>query len=117
MTLSPEARLRFARHLLLPEIGLEGQERLSAACVSLAQGADVRAAAVAREYLERAGLRVQEGAPRVVPLPSAETVESEAGGRELVEAEAALRGALAAVREIRELTSGPRTMPSEDARG
>jgi hypothetical protein len=50
---------RFARHYSLAEIGPEGQTRLSSATVSVS--GDPRAAAVAREYLERAGLTVREG--------------------------------------------------------
>src|SRR4051812_46506448 len=58
MTLTADDRVRYARQVLLPEVGSEGQVRLLAAQVRIGGVADEGAAAVAREYLERAGVRV-----------------------------------------------------------
>jgi len=56
--LTPAQKQLFARQLLLEEIGPSGQERLCASRVRVPAGADPRAVAVARDYLERAGLTV-----------------------------------------------------------
>ena len=53
MSLTARERTRYARHLLLPEIGLSGQERLLAAQVRLAGDGHPAAVEVARTYLER----------------------------------------------------------------
>jgi hypothetical protein len=56
--LSDSERRLFARQVLLPELGLAGQQRLCASVVAIVAGADARAAAIAREYLTRAGVAV-----------------------------------------------------------
>lgn len=103
-------RRRFERHLLLAEIGEAGQARLCAARARLAPGADSRAAAVARDYLERAGVavieaqaaRAQADAEAIaLALPDAAVLRSLAGRPELDEAAASLAGALAAVDAIK----------------
>ena len=60
MTLSDRAR--FARQVLVPEIGAAGQARLSATSFDVSALAP-EAASVAHLYLERAGLRPLELAP------------------------------------------------------
>lgn len=118
MGLTAEARLLYARHLLLPEIGVEGQVRLSAARFVIPEDADARASTVAREYLERAGLRPGDGAAAIaVPLPQAEEIAARAIVPELEEAEAAIAGAHAAVVVITEALRAERSVSCEDARG
>jgi len=56
--LTARDKLLYARHLLLPQVGHAGQERLCAAELHVAEGADPRAAEVCAEYLARAGCRV-----------------------------------------------------------
>jgi hypothetical protein len=60
MPLSDSQRVRYARHLLLPELGEEGQLRLLGGSVRFAQGVAREAREVAGEYLRRAGVRVIE---------------------------------------------------------
>jgi len=101
--LSPAQKQRFARQLLLTEIGPSGQERLCASRVRVPPGADPRAGAVARDYLERAGVSVLsgDGHANALPVPAAEAVRAIAGAPALEEAAAALCGALAAVEAIK----------------
>jgi hypothetical protein len=60
MPLSDSQRVRYARHLLLPELGEEGQLRLLAGSVRFAEGVAREVREVAGEYLRRAGVRVIE---------------------------------------------------------
>src|SRR5262245_54051148 len=104
--MSPVERQLYARHLLLAEIGECGQECLCATQVTLPADADERAASLAGEYLQRAGVRVDEsgrGAPGSlqVPLPPSAGVAALAQRPELLEAAAALAGAFAAVETIK----------------
>jgi hypothetical protein len=102
-----EAKLkqRYARHLLLAEIGEAGQMRLAATRVFLPAEADPRALAVARDYLERAGLAT--GTSGAVErdvnahVLDAAAVSVLAGRAELEEAAAALAGAFAAVEAVK----------------
>ena len=55
MSLDAAARRRYARQLLLGEIGEAGQERLVLAKFCFEPGSDADAFAVAAEYLRRAG--------------------------------------------------------------
>ncbi|MCA9605882.1 MAG: hypothetical protein KC619_09830 [Myxococcales bacterium] len=87
--------MRYARHVLLPEIGSAGQARLEAATVGLAL--EGRAREVARDYLHRAGVEV-DGADAVAPAPPVA-----AGRPELDEAAAFVAGALHAVETIKAL--------------
>ena len=98
--LSPHDRKRYARHLLLAEIGPAGQARLLAQTVALPASADARAAEVAVDYLRRAGVTVGE-LGEVVALPDSAAVRALAGRSELHEATAALLGAFAAVEAIK----------------
>jgi hypothetical protein len=71
---------RFSRHVALPEIGLEGQERLAAARVAVA-GADLAAEVIAR-YLAAAGvgtLRLVGGGDVAWPADGAAWVAALAG--------------------------------------
>jgi hypothetical protein len=61
MALSDEQRVRYARHLLLPELGEAAQLRLLASHVRFAEGVEVGARGVAEEYLRRAGVGVVGG--------------------------------------------------------
>ena len=113
MTLSARERTRYARQLLLPQLGEAGQARLLAARVRAASGADPGALSVASEYLQRAGLRMAAASGErnggettgacIVELsglaPSA--VVEVAGEPALEEAARALLGALAAVDALR----------------
>ena len=122
MALLEHDRVRFARHLLLPEIGASGQERLSAARVRTSEGVDAGARAVLSEYLTRAGVRVDPEGEHAVSLATAAEVEALAGAPELLEAARALTGALAAVEAIKAvlelgepLKQAPRHLSSEEA--
>lgn len=112
MALSSDARRRFARHLLLAEVGELGQSRLCAHDVEVV--GDGRAAEVATLYLTRAGVTVREGASHEVPVPPPEHIDALAGRPELREASAFLAGAFTAVEEIkRTLAVGtPGSLPS-----
>jgi hypothetical protein len=101
MALAELDRVRYARHLLLPEIGAGGQERLCAARVRSSEGADAEASAVASEYLLRAGMQIAPAGEHALTLPSQEDVVALAGSSELLEAARALLGALAAVETVK----------------
>lgn len=88
--LSREARARFARQISLPEIGEQGQLRLSQARVTCQS-------AVTAMYLERAGVEVA----RAVGGESAQATAVEAGDPALREAAAFLSGALGAVEALK----------------
>lgn len=110
--LSVADRQRFARHLLLAEVGEAGQERLCAAAVQLSGDTDPRVTAVARDYLERAGIAVTDGAGSAAqsspsPALTSADVHAFAGDSALEPAAAAVLGALHAVETIkRELALG-----------
>jgi len=118
--LSAADKQRFARHLLLPEIGVQGQLRLLAATVACSGDGDARATQVARDYLQRAGVAIDgttQHATDVVPVasPSKESIAQLAGRAELHEAASALAGALCAVEAIK-ATLGigtPAALPAE----
>lgn len=99
--LDDRQRTLYARHLLLPEIGKEGQEALCAARVRAGADADAHALSVARDYLERAGVQVGETEGVALELPSASDL-----GRidpALRDAIAAVAGAFAAVEAIKSI--------------
>ena len=99
--LSAADKQRYARHLLLAEIGETGQERLCAARVQLPDDMDPRAAAIARDYLERAGVGVSAGDSALAPSADRAAVAALAGDPLLEHAAAALLGALHAVEQIK----------------
>ena len=82
-----EQRARFARQLLLPEIGQEGQTRIIAATAAV--GGTTLAHAVAQRYCERAGFAAIEAGDIV-----AETNLGDPAARDV------LAGSRQAVREI-----------------
>ena len=102
MPLSARERSRYARQLLLPQIGESGQTRLLALRVRARPGGDEGALSVAATYLERAGVSVGEhrAASEFFVAPSAELLRI-AGDGALLEAARALAGALAAVDVLR----------------
>ena len=99
--LDPTARSVFLRQILLPEIGVAGQDRLCAARVRL-EG-DPQAVEVARDYLVRAGVTVADDG---TPL----RIEGAVGI-----AGAAVAGAFAAVEAIKEIVGAgtPGRLPQE----
>jgi hypothetical protein len=132
VALSGRDRARFARHLLLAQLGEAGQERLLAAHVLANGDADPGALAVARRYLTRAGVQVadaslrsraggrastleaseqarvsasapREGAPSPLHVATTNDVARMAGHPALREAARALAGALAAVNTLQSL--------------
>ena len=100
MELDARQRQRFARHLLLPELGKQGQAELCASSVRAPEGP---AGAVASDYLTRAGVQCgDEGA--AVPVADGQVLAQLAGDPSLEHAAAALAGAFAAVEAIKGIT-------------
>lgn len=114
MSLDATARRRFARHLLLAEIGENGQERLVGARFREAAGSDANAYATAADYLERAGC-VSDPNGEEVRVPGPEAVEGFAGLPALVEPAALIIGAFCAVEHIKETLgiAAARELPPE----
>jgi stage V sporulation protein SpoVS len=109
----------YARQVIVAEIGRAGQERLCASSVAIAPDADVRAAAVTRDYLQRAGLSLSE-LPESTQLdvPGSAEVRAAAGEPELESCAAWLLGAWAAVEALKEQLGVGRpapTLPGSDA--
>jgi hypothetical protein len=108
VSLSERDRTRFARHLLLTQLGEAGQERLLEARLVAPAEADPGALEVAHAYLTRAGAEVlvagADGAS-ALSLPTTAQVERVAGSAALLEAARALLGALAAVDAIKRVAS------------
>lgn len=102
MSLDAAARRRYARQLLLGEIGEAGQERLLTAGFRPGADGDAGAYAVAAEYLERAGCSAQEHGVEL-HVPTQDAVMWFAGSSALRESAAAIMGALAAVEHIKEV--------------
>ena len=103
MSLTDAQRTRYARHLLLAELGELGQSRLLASVVRPNADADVGTLEVARSYLLRAGVRISTDSceePSLL-LPTSAFVARLAGAAELTEAARALSGAFAAVEAIK----------------
>lgn len=103
MSLTDAQRRRYARHLLLAELGEHGQARLVASRVRFDADADAGAREVAQSYLARAGVEedAAEGTP--VDVMGYAALLQLAGRPELIEAARALSGALAAVEAIKAL--------------
>jgi hypothetical protein len=110
-------RRRYARQIVLRELGPTGQARLCASTAVHANGADARVAAVARAYLERAGLQQQPAAEggNVVAVHGAgtEAVQACAGAPELEDCAAWLLGAWAAVETIKQAASVGEQAPAD----
>jgi hypothetical protein len=114
LTLDAAARRRYARQLLLREIGEAGQERLLDAVFRRGAGSDPEAFAVAAEYLRRAGCSFAESGDEV-SVPDETTVMRFAGSSALREPAAAVVGAFCAVEHLK-ATLGmaePRDFPSD----
>lgn len=103
VSLSPEQKRLYLRHLLLGEIGEAGQERLCGVRLCVPDGADEDAASVALDYLGRAGVPVGGARDEELPFPVAAraTVDALAGDARLRDAAAALAGTFAAVEAIK----------------
>jgi|1185.fasta_scaffold1369902_2 hypothetical protein len=101
--LSDPDKARYARQILLSELGLAGQERLAAADVRIAANADARVTAVARDYLARAGVgQALQPLAAVDPcVACAVDVERTAGDVMLEDCAAWLLGSFAAVEAIK----------------
>lgn len=96
-----------ARQILLSEVGLLGQQRLSDAAARVVDGADARVAAVALDYLSRAGVGSPARASTeelVVDAACVSDVARVAGDAELEGCAAWLLGAFAAVEAIKAAT-------------
>lgn len=101
MPLTPEQRRLYARHLLLSDLGEQGQAALCNSRVNPASDADGRVRDVAMDYLQRAGVEQSpEGTPLALARP--QVVRQLAGREELEHAAAALLGAFAAVEAIKQ---------------
>jgi len=114
LSLDAAARRRYARQLLLGEIGDAGQERLLGAGFRPGADFDAGAYAVAAEYLERAGCSAMESGAELL-LPSAGAVMQFAGSSALAEPAAAIMGAFAAVEHLKEVLgiAAARELPAE----
>ena len=110
MALSERDRARYARHLLLSQLGEAGQERLLAAELHAPTDADRGALEVARTYLTRAGaavsveLALDDAVGPMLDVPSSAALAQIAGSFELLPAARALCGALSAVQAIKRVT-------------
>jgi hypothetical protein len=100
LRLDAAARRRYARQLLLGEIGEQGQERLLDAGFCRGAGGDVDAFAVAAEYLKRAGCSCQESGA-AVHVPTESAVMRFAASPALREPAAAIMGAFSAVEHLK----------------
>ena len=106
MGLRVSDRARYARQLLLPQIGEIGQARLLTSMLVAPASADRGTLAVTRAYLERAGVRVVDApvegaeAEPLQSLPRGDDIARIAGRPELHEAARALVGALSALQAI-----------------
>jgi len=99
--LTESQRRLYARQLLVNELGAQGQERLCASAVALAPDADRGAAAVAVDYLRRAGVSL-DAAGTLVHASTPEAVKRLAGDPLLEPCAAWLAGAWAAVETIKQ---------------
>ena len=101
MSLDATAKRRYARQLLLGEIGEIGQERLLEAGFHRGPDVDADAYAVAAEYLRRAGCEEKDTEGASVRVPRSEAVMRFAGSTSLHAAAAAAMGAFAAVEHLK----------------
>ncbi|MDH3201618.1 MAG: hypothetical protein OEM15_12060 [Myxococcales bacterium] len=114
MSLDATARRRYARQLLLSEIGEAGQERLCGAGFRRGVEGDADAYAVAAEYLRRAGCLESEGEGASVRVATTEAVMHFAGKASLRAPAVAVIGAFAAVEHLKEAlgVGQPHAFPS-----
>jgi len=102
LSLDAAARRRYARQLLLGEIGEAGQERLLEAGFHRGADGDADATAVAAEYLERAGCCADRTGAEL-RVPDASAVMRFAGSPALREPAAVIIGAFSAVEHLKEV--------------
>ena len=102
MSLDATARRRYARQLLLAEIGEAGQERLLDSRFGSGAGGDADAYAVAADYLERAGCEADLRAP-ALRVPNRSSLIRFAGSSALLEPAALILGAFSAVEHLKEV--------------
>jgi hypothetical protein len=100
VSLDAAARRRYARQLLLGEIGNAGQARLLDARFRPNEASDAEAFAVAADYLKRAGC-VRDEAGDAVAVPDEAVVMRFAGNAALRSPAAAIVGAFCAVEHIK----------------
>lgn len=115
MSLDATARRRYARQLLLGEIGEAGQERLSRAGFRRGAACDPAAYAVAAEYLLRAGCPESESDGTPLQRSTADDVMHFAGSPSLRAPAAAVLGAFSAVEHLKEAlgVGEPRNLPPD----
>jgi transposase len=93
----------YARQVILRELGQAGQARLCAGRVAIHAASAPEVAAVAGDYLQRAGLQVVvDATEHTLPLPDAAQVAATAGEPALLACAAWLHGAWAAVEAIKQ---------------
>lgn len=106
MPLREDQRVRFARHLLLAELGDAEQSALCEARVAFTRETNPGVQRAAADYLKRAGVEVTEvearGAHTVTGAPD-QDVERVAGSLALLPAAEALLGAFSAVEQIKRI--------------
>jgi hypothetical protein len=112
--LTDEQQRLYARHILLDQLGTAGQARLCAARATAQPQSDPRAAAVALDYLARAGVQIDPDSarhevphevPHEAPAASPEALHALAGDAALLECAAWLSGAFAAVEVIKQIVA------------
>lgn len=99
--LTDEQRRLYARQVLLHELGIAGQARLCASRVAVREGGDALATRVTRDYVQRAGLLLDDEASVELTLPMPGDVQTLAGDPALRDCAAWLAGAFAAVETIK----------------
>ena len=100
MSLDATARRRYARQILLAEVGEAGQERLLAARFRRDEASDAETSVVAADYLARAGCTVGvDGDP--LDVPDERAVMRFAGKASLAAPAAAVLGAFSAVEAMK----------------
>jgi hypothetical protein len=114
LTLDAAARRRYARQLLIGEIGDAGQETLLDARFRRGADGDVDAHAVAAEYLERAGCSADDAGAEL-RVPDASAVLRFAGSPALRAPAAAILGAYSAVEHLKQVLgiAAARDLPPE----
>jgi len=114
LSLDATVRRRYARQLLLGEIGEAGQQRLLDARFCRGVGVDADAYAVAADYLERAGCAMDPSGS-ALRVPSTSALMRFAGSPALAESAATILGAFSAVEHLKEVLgiAVARELPSE----
>jgi hypothetical protein len=100
LSLDAASRRRYARQILLAEIGERGQERLLESRFRRTPGSDEGAFAIAAEYLGRAGCSLDESG-EALRVPDESAVRGFAGSPALEAPAAAVIGAFCAVEHLK----------------